>query len=128
MKGINQLISEYQSNGSQHVLENYMVLKAISSFYPNPPKLVDDCIEKTEDVFSPVLTAMFVESKGIEMSNENLKEGKQLFKIVKDNYKKNIKWENEAHILRAEKKLDTMSVQIGYPSSILNDTWLDLSK
>ena len=131
LKGINQLISEYQSNGSQNVLENYMVLKAVSSFYPNPPELIDDCIEKTEDIFSPVLTAMFVKSKGIEISNENLKEGKQLFKIVKDDYKENIntfKWMNEAHILRAEKKLDQMSVQIGYPNSILNDTWLDSSK
>ena len=131
LRGINQLISEYQSTGSQNVLENYMVLKAVSSFYPNPPKLVDDCIEKTEDVFSPVLTAMFVESKGIEMSNENLKEGKQLFKIVKDSYKESVNnsmWMNQAHINRAENKLDQMSVQIGYPNSILNDTWLDSSK
>ena len=131
LRGINQLISEYQSTGSQNVLENYMVLKAVSSFYPNPPELVDDCIKKTEDIFSPVLTAMFVMSKDVEKLNENLKEGKQLFKIVKDSYIENINnslWMNQAHINRAENKLDQMSVQIGYPNSILNDTWLDSSK
>ena len=108
-----------------------MVLKAVSSFYPNSPELVDDCIEKTEDIFSPVLTAMFVKSKGIEKLNENLKEAKQLFNIVKDFYKEKInnsKWMNQAHINRAENKLDQMSAQIGYPNSILNDTWLDSSK
>ena len=131
MSEINQLISKYQSNGSQHVLENYMSLKAVNSFYPNPPDEIDDCIKTTEDIFSPVLTAMFAKSKGIENSNENLKEAKQLFNIVKDSYKKNIntsKWMNEAHILRAEKKLGQMSVQIGYPNSILNNTWLDSCK
>ena len=131
LRGINQLISEYQSTGSQNVLENYTVLKAVSSFYPNPPELVDDCIKKTEDIFSPVLTAMFVMSKGVEKMNENLKEAKQLFKIVKDSYIENINnslWMNQAHINRAENKLDQMSVQIGYPNSILNDTWLDSSK
>ena len=109
-----------------------MVLKAVNSFYPKPPEEeVDDCIKKTEDIFSPILTAMYVKSKGIEKSNENLEEAKKLFKIVKDSYKENINnsmWMNQAHINRAENKLDQISVQIGYPNSILNDTWLDSSK
>ena len=131
MRGINQLISKYQSNGSQNVLENYTVLKAVNSFYPKPPEEVDDCIKKTEDIFSPILTAMYVKSKEIEKSIENLEEAKQLFKVVKDSYKENINnsmWMNQAHINRAENKLDQISVQIGYPNSILNDTWLDSSK
>ena len=131
MRKINQLISKYQSNGSQHVLENYMALKAVNSFYPKPPDEVDDCIKKTENIFSPILTAMYVKSKGIDKSNENLEKAKQLFKILKDSYKENINnslWMNQAHINRAENKLDQISVQIGYPNSILNDTWLDSSK
>ena len=131
LRGINQLISKYQSNGSQNVLENYMVLKAVNAFYPKPPEEFDDCIKKTENIFSPILTAMYVKSKDIEKSNDNLEEAKQLFKIVKDSYKDNINnslWMNQAHIYRAENKLDQISVQIGYPNSILNDTWLDSSK
>ena len=108
-----------------------MVLKAVNAVYPKPPEEVDDCIKKTEDIFSPILTAMYVKSKGIEKSNENLEEAKQLFKIVKDSYKENIDnsmWMNQEHINRAKNKLDQMSVQIGYPNSILNDAWLDSSK
>ena len=108
-----------------------MVLKAVNSFYPKPPEDVDDCIKKTEDIFSPILTAMYVKSKGIEKSNENLEEAKQLFKIVKDSVKVNMNnslWMNQAHINRAENKLDQISAQIGYPNSILNDAWLDSSK
>ena len=108
-----------------------MALKAVNSFYPKPPDEVDDCIKKTENIFSPILTAMYVKSKGIDKSNENLEKAKQLFKILKDSYKENINnslWMNQAHINRAENKLDQISVQIGYPNSILNDAWLDLGK
>ena len=129
MKGLHQLVS----NESQDTLEKYMILTTAHKFLKalEPPELIDDCINLIEKKFSSVLTSIFVKSNSLEKSALMVKEAKEIFKIMKETFKQNIKTSNkmnQAYIQRAEDKLDKLETRIGYPKSILNDIWLDQCK
>ena len=66
--GVNQLVAQYLSEGRQKVIENYMIWRVVASFYPDQPSEEyhrrESCLKQTEDVFSPVVTAMYIRSKG----------------------------------------------------------------
>ena len=104
-----------------------MILKTIQTFYPmklNDKNMqIERCIEQTESIFSPVLMAMYIKSKGMGKS-----EATQIVDLLKNSYRQSLKsstWLGDS-VQRAENKLDQMSIKIGYPTSIQNDTWLDL--
>ena len=129
MKGLHQLVT----NESQDTLENYMISTLAHKFLKAlvPPELIDNCINLTEKKFSSVLTSIFVKSNSLEKSALMVKEAKEIFKIMKETFKQNIKTSNkmnQAYIQRAEDKLDKLETRIGYPKSILNDIWLDQCK
>ena len=49
-----------------------MIWRVVASFYPDRPSedtvRRENCLKQTEDVFAPVVTAMYIKSKGIHKS------------------------------------------------------------
>ena len=72
MKGVHKLVTQYLSDGRQKVLQNYMIWRVVASFYPDQPSEEyhrrESCLKQTEDVFSPVVTSMYIRSKGVGKS------------------------------------------------------------
>ena len=72
VKGVHKLVAQYLSDGRQKVLQNYMIWRVVASFYPDQPSEEyhrrESCLKQTEDVFSPVVTSMYIRSKGVGKS------------------------------------------------------------
>ena len=72
LRGVQSLVQKYKEDGLESVLENYMIWRVVATFYPNRPSEEyvrrETCLKLTEDVFSPVVTSMYIKSMGIDKS------------------------------------------------------------
>lgn len=133
LKGVNQLVVEHQKEErGRQVLVNYMIWRLLAAFYPDrPPDEIqrkERCLKETEDMFAPVVTAMYIRDKGVEASEQIVQQVDMMVDIMKDAFKHNLpklSWMSAFSLAAAEEKLEHMVDLIGYPKSVLNSTWLD---
>ena len=114
------------------VLTNYLIWRLVATFYPS--KYRDDerrgeqCLKQTEDVFGPVITAMYVRYKTVEASQTLVREVDMMVDSMKDAFSTNLNklpWMSENSRAAAGEKLGGMMDLIGYPDHVLNSTWLN---
>ena len=129
------MVEKYKNEGRQTVLENYMVWRVVASFYPDRPsdeyQRRESCLKQTEDVFSPVVTSMYIRSKGVDKSEHAVKQVTVMVKAMQDAFQDNldfIKWMSPDSAEAAKAKLEHMADLIGYPAFVLNSTWLDMGR
>lgn len=134
LRSLNALVLKYFNEDRLSVLQNYMIWRVIAAFYLDRPSKVDDrketCLKQTEEVFSPVVTAMYIRSTGLDKSALAVQEVTMMVKAMqeafRDNLNSSIKWISPESKLAANAKLEHMADLIGYPTFVLNSTWLDL--
>ena len=114
------------------VLTNYLIWRLVATFYPS--KYRDDerrgeqCLKQTEDVFGPVITAMYVRHKTVEASQTLVREVDTMVDSMKEAFSTNLNklpWMSENSRAAAGEKLGGMMDLIGYPDHVLNSTWLN---
>lgn len=134
-RSLNALVLKYFNQDRLSVLQNYMIWRVIAAFYLDRPSNVDDrketCLKQTEEVFSPVVTAMYIRSTGIDKSAMAVQEVTMMVKAMQEAFRDNlnsIKWISPESAKAANDKLEHMADLIGYPTFVLNSTWLDLGK
>merc|ERR1719464_1196896 len=132
VKGVHKLVAQYLSDGRQKVLQNYMIWRVVASFYPDQPSEEyhrrESCLKQTEDVFSPVVTSMYIRSKGVGKSEVAVEQVTMMVEAMQDAFRENlsfIKWMSPNSANAARAKLEHMADLIGYPTFVLNSTWLD---
>eukprot|EP00094_Tigriopus_californicus_P013393 TCALIF_12954-PA protein Name:"Similar to ECE1 Endothelin-converting enzyme 1 (Homo sapiens)" AED:0.20 eAED:0.20 QI:0/0/0/0.71/1/1/7/0/1168 len=126
-----KILHQKQERGRQ-VLVNYMIWRLLAAFYPDrPPDEIqrkERCLKETEDMFAPVVTAMYIRDKGVEASEQIVQQVDMMVDIMKDAFKHNLpklSWMSAFSLSAAQEKLEHMVDLIGYPKSVLNSTWLD---
>ena len=114
------------------VLTNYLIWRLVATFYPSQyrddERRGEQCLKQTEDVFGPVITAMYVRHKTVEASQSLVKEVDMMVDSMKDAFSTNLNklpWMSENSRAAAGEKLEGMMDLIGYPDHVLNSTWLN---
>eukprot|EP00095_Tigriopus_kingsejongensis_P004755 snap_masked-scaffold510_size151595-processed-gene-0.9 protein:Tk04755 transcript:snap_masked-scaffold510_size151595-processed-gene-0.9-mRNA-1 annotation:"endothelin-converting enzyme" len=133
LDGLNTLVLEHRkSERGRKVLINYMIWRLLAAFYPDrPPDEIqrkERCLKETEDMFAPVVTAMYIRDKGVEASEQIVQQVDMMVDIMKAAFKHNLQklsWMSAFSLEAAEEKLEHMVDLIGYPKAVLNTTWLD---
>jgi len=133
LKGVSELVAELSSErDSLRTLRNYMIWRLVATFYPSKyrdeGRRGEQCLKQTEDVFGPVITAMYVRHKTVEASEALVEEVDMMVDTMKDAFSENLKklkWMTENSQTAAQEKLSGMMDLIGYPDQVLNSTWLN---
>ena len=114
------------------VLTNYLIWRLVATFYPSQyrddERRGEQCLKQTEDVFGPVITAMYVRHKTVEASQTLVREVDIMVDSMKDAFSTNLNklpWMSETSRAAAGEKLGGMMDLIGYPDHVLNSTWLN---
>jgi len=133
LKGVSELVAELSAEeDSLRTLRNYMIWRLVATFYPSKyrdeGRRGEQCLKQTEDVFGPVITAMYVRHKTVEASEALVEEVDMMVDTMKDAFSENLKklkWMTENSQIAAQEKLSGMMDLIGYPDQVLNSTWLN---
>eukprot|EP00090_Calanus_glacialis_P001950 TRINITY_DN11456_c0_g1_i3.p1 TRINITY_DN11456_c0_g1~~TRINITY_DN11456_c0_g1_i3.p1 ORF type:complete len:946 (-),score=146.68 TRINITY_DN11456_c0_g1_i3:85-2922(-) len=133
LKGVSELVGELSAQkDSLRILRNYMIWRLVATFYPSKyrdeGRRGEQCLKQTEDVFGPVITAMYVRHKTVEASEALVEEVDMMVDTMKDAFSENLKkltWMTENSQNAAQEKLSGMMDLIGYPEQVLNSTWLN---
>lgn len=128
LKGVNQLVVEHQKEErGRQVLVNYMIWRLLAAFYPDrPPDEIqrkERCLKETEDMFAPVVTAMYIRDKGVEASEQIVQQVDMMVDIMKDAFKHNLpklSWMSAFSLAAAEEKLEHMVDLIGKSPVLLD--------
>ena len=95
VKGVHKLVTQYLSDGRQKVLQNYMIWRVVASFYPDQPSEEyhrrESCLKQTEDVFSPVVTSMYIRSKGVGKSEVAVEQVTMMVEAMQVKFNSNFK-------------------------------------
>jgi len=109
-----------------------MMWRFIYSFYPIPHRDVNEkresCLKQTESAFPPVITSMYIKSKGVEKSQHAMDQVTMMVQSMQEAFRQNldfIPWMSRDSTEAAKAKLEHMADLIGYPTFVLNDTWLN---
>ena len=104
----------------------------IDSFFPIPHRDANEkresCLKKTERNFSPVITSMYIKSKGVDKSQHAMDQVAMMVQSMQEAFRQNldfIPWMSAESAEAAKAKLEHMADLIGYPTFVLNDTWLN---
>eukprot|EP00092_Neocalanus_flemingeri_P023165 GFUD01025119.1.p1 GENE.GFUD01025119.1~~GFUD01025119.1.p1 ORF type:complete len:953 (-),score=164.55 GFUD01025119.1:486-3344(-) len=133
LRGVRDLVAELSADeDSLRILRNYMIWRLVATFYPSKyrdeGRRGEQCLKQTEDVFGPVITAMYVRHKTVEASEVLVEEVDMMVDTMKDAFSENLKkltWMSENSQNAAQEKLSGMMDLIGYPEQVLNSTWLN---
>ena len=133
LAGLAALLTELQAlPGGDTTLHNYLVWRLVAQFYPSKyrdeERRAEQCLKQTEDVFGPVVTAMYVRHKTVEASASLVKEVDMMVDIMKEAFSRNLdklSWMTEQSREASQEKLGGMMDLIGYPEQVLNSTWLN---
>ena len=114
------------------VLTNSLIGRLVATFSPSQyrddERRGEQCLKQTEDVFGPVITAMYVRHKTVEASQTLVREVDIMVDSMKDAFSTNLNklpWMSETSRAAAGEKLGGMMDLIGYPDHVLNSTWLN---
>ena len=109
-----------------------MMWRFIDSFFPIPHRDANEkresCLKKTERNFSPVITSMYIKSKGVDKSQHAMDQVAMMVQSMQEAFRQNldfIPWMSAESAEAAKAKLEHMADLIGYPTFVLNDTWLN---
>jgi len=133
LAGVTHLVAEYASTpDTMEVLKNYLTWRLVAQFYPSKyrdeARRGEQCLKQTEDVFGPVVTAMYVRHKTIEASKSLVEEVDLMVDTMKEAFSttlKSLHWMTPDSQTAALHKLANMMDLIGYPEQVLNSTWLN---
>jgi len=133
LAGVTRLVAEYASTpDTMEVLKNYLTWRLVAQFYPSKyrdeARRGEQCLKQTEDVFGPVVTAMYVRHKTIEASKTLVEEVDLMVDTMKEAFSttlKSLHWMTSDSQTAALHKLANMMDLIGYPEQVLNSTWLN---
>ena len=133
LQAVSGLVTELlASEEGAAVVTNYLIWRLVATFYPS--KYRDDerrgeqCLKQTEDVFGPVITAMYVRHKTVEASRALVEEVDMMVDSMKEAFSRNLarlSWMSAASRENAAEKIGGMMDLIGYPEHVLNSTWLN---
>ena len=109
-----------------------MMWRFIYYFYPSPYRDANEkresCLKQTESAFPPVITSMYIKSKGIDKSQHAMDQVTMMVQSMQEAFRQNldfIPWMSRDSAEAAKAKLEHMADLIGYPTFVLNDTWLN---
>lgn len=133
MMGMTKIVNAYkETEEGMLVLKYYMIWRILDFLYPDRPhdevKRRERCLKETEEAFAPAITAMFIRSKGIDMSGEVIQQVDAMVDIMQAAFRENLPhvgWMSADSQGQAEKKIEHMVDLIGYPKFVLNNTWLN---
>jgi len=128
LQGLSSLLEELEPAQ----LNNYLIWRLVVSFYPSKyseeHRRKETCLKQTEDVFGPVITAIYVRHKTVEWSRQVVEEVDMMVDTMKDAFSVNMDkmdWMSNKSRRAAKEKLSGMMDLIGYPEQVLNSTWLN---
>jgi len=133
LRGLTLLVEEYSaSTATMEVMRNYLTWRLVAQFYPSQSgyesRRGEQCLKQTEDVFGPVVTAMYVRHKTIEASKSLVEEVDMMVDTMKEAFSTTLQtlpWMSQDSRTAALHKLANMMDLIGYPEQVLNGTWLN---
>merc|ERR1719225_1041843 len=96
LMAVSDLVTELLENEENaSVLTNYLIWRLVATFYPSKYRDVErrgeQCLKQTEDVFGPVITAMYVRHKTVEASEALVEEVDMMVDTMKDAFSENLK-------------------------------------
>ena len=131
-QGVNDLVEKYRASGRSEVIENYLIWRVVGSFFPDysadSVHHRENCLKDTEALFVPAVTAMYIRAKGVDETEKVVKQVDSMVTSMKEAFRSNLpklKWMSESSLKSAERKLEGIIDQIGFPRFVLNSTWLD---